>query len=105
MTTEERHVHWQTIIDNQAASGMKVTAYCQESHISSSLFYTWRRKLREQQPFPGGFVELKTGRRGGATSGLCIRVGAKLSIEVEKGFDPYTLRAVIETLCSDRCLA
>jgi len=55
MTTEDRQIHWRTIIDNQAAGGMKIAACCRESHIRSSLFYTWRRKLREQQPGAGGF--------------------------------------------------
>jgi hypothetical protein len=98
MTTEERHIHWQAIIDNQAASGMKVTAYCRESHISSSLFYTWRRKLREQQPVVRGFIELKANRRSDTASGIRIRLGAKLGIEVDRGFDPLTLHTVVETL-------
>jgi len=58
MTTEARQIHWRTIIDNQAAGGMNIAAYCRENHIHPSLFYTWRRKLRKQQPFTGGFVEL-----------------------------------------------
>jgi hypothetical protein len=106
MTTEDRHVHWRTIIDNQAASGMNIAAYCRESHIHSSLFYTWRRKLRKQQPFAGGFIELTPGRPDDAASGIRICLGANLSIEVARGFDPVTLRAVVETLGEDsRCSA
>jgi hypothetical protein len=62
MTTKDRQAHWRTIIDNQAASGMNIATYCRESHIHSSLFYTWRRKLRALQPFAGGFLELIPGR-------------------------------------------
>ncbi len=98
MTTEDRQAHWRTIIDNQSTSGVNIATYCRESHIHTSLFYTWRRKLRKQQPFAGGFVELTPGRPGDAASGIHIRLGAKLSIEVARGFDPFTLRAVIETL-------
>ncbi len=105
MTTEDRHVHWRTIIDNQAASGMNIATYCRESHIHSSLFYTWRRKLRKQQPFAGGFVELMPGSlTESAASGIHIRLGANLSIEVARGFDPVILRAVVETLSgASRC--
>jgi hypothetical protein len=107
MTTEDRYAHWRTIIDNQATSGMNIATYCRESHIHSSLFYTWRRKLRKQQPSVGGFLELIPGRPdNGATSGIHIRLGANLSIEVARGFDPTILRAVVETLCGvSRCSA
>ncbi len=105
MTTEERRANWRRTIENQATSGMDIATYCRESHINTSLFYTWRRKLREQHPLAGGFVELTPGRRGDAASGIRIRVGAKLSIEVERGFDLFTLRAVVEALCSNRCSA
>jgi hypothetical protein len=106
MTTEDRHAHWRTIIENQATSGMNIAAYCRESHIHSSLFYIWRRKLRSQQPCAGGFLELIPRRPDDAGTGICIRLGAKLSIEVERGFDPFTLRAVVETLGEhSRCSA
>jgi hypothetical protein len=107
MTTEDRQTHWRTIIDNQAVSGMNIATYCRESHIHSSLFYTWRRKLRKKQPFTGGFLELIPGRAtASAASGIRIRMGEKLSIEVARGFDPFTLRAVVETLSgASRCSA
>ena len=54
-----------------------------------SLFYIWHRKFREQQPFAGGFVELTPGRPDDAASGIRIRLGVKLSIEVARGFDPF----------------
>jgi len=89
MTTEDRQAHWRTIIGNQAASGMNIAAYCRASHIHPSLFYIWHRKFREQQPFAGGFVELTPGRPDDAASGIRIRLGVKLSIEVARGFDPF----------------
>ena len=107
MTSVERRTHWRTIIENQATSGMSIAAYCRDSQIKQSYFYTWRRRLREQQPCAGGFLELIPGRRTeAATSGISIRLGAKLAIEVERGFDPFTLRAVVETLSGlSRCSA
>ncbi len=101
MTIEERHAHWRTIISAQAGSGMNIAAYCREGHIHTSLFYTWRRKLREQAPCSGGFVELKPGRSYLSASGVCLRLDGRIIIEVERGFDPATLRAVVETL--SRC--
>ncbi|MDZ4185092.1 MAG: hypothetical protein U1D97_08965 [Desulfuromonadales bacterium] len=99
MTRAERRTHWHTIIEKQATSGMNIAAYCRDARIRSSCFYTWRRRLKEQQSFAGGFLELIPGRLPEASaSGIRIHLGAKLHVEVERGFDPFTLRAVVETL-------
>jgi hypothetical protein len=106
MTRAERRTHWRAIIDSQATSGVSVAAYCRDAQIKPSYFYTWRRRLREQQSCTGGFLELIPGRLIEAASGIRIRMGEKLSIEVERGFDPFTLRAVVETLSGlSRCSA
>lgn len=106
MTRAERRTHWRAIIENQATSGVSIAAYCRDAQIKPSYFYTWRRRLREQQPCAGGFLELIPGRLTDAASGIHIRLGAKLTIEVERGFDPFTLRAVVETLSNlSRCSA
>ena len=106
MTRAERRAHWRAIIENQATSGMSITAYCRDAQIKPSYFYTWRRRLKKQQPCSGGFLELIPGRLTEAASGVRIHLGAKLVIEMERGFDPLTLRAVVETLGNlSRCSA
>ncbi|MDA8104508.1 MAG: hypothetical protein M0Z71_03925 [Nitrospiraceae bacterium] len=106
MTRAERHAHWQTIIDTQVTSGMCIAAYCRTVHIKPSNFYTWRRRIRDQQPSARGFLELIPGRLTEATSGVSVHLGGRLSIEVTRGFDPFTLRAVVETLNEySRCSA
>jgi transposase-like protein len=104
MTKEERRDHWRAIIEKQATSGKSIVAYCRETRINQSNFYKWRRILQEQQPFAGDFLELIPNKPTKTASGVHIRLDSKLSIEVERGFDPFTLRAVIETLsCFSRC--
>jgi transposase-like protein len=99
MTKEERRAHWRTIIEEQAASGMKITAFCREKQINRHQFHAWRRRLRDQQPCTG-FLELVPGRVFETRSGISVHPGNKIIIEVERGFDPFTLRAVVETLRS-----
>jgi hypothetical protein len=106
MTREERRAHWGAIIENQVTSGMSIAAYCRDAKIKPTYFYTWRRRLREQQPCVGGFLELIPDKPSKSASGVRIRLDTKLSIEVERGFDPFTLRAVVETLSGfSRCSA
>ena len=109
MTKEERHAHWQEIIDRQRASGMTIAAYCRDIQIQSSYFYTIRRRLKERESASGGFIELKPHKMTSSMttfSGIHIRFAGNLSVDVERGFDPLTLRLVIETLHGgSRCLA
>jgi len=103
MTQKERTAHWSDIVERQTISGMSGLAWCQEHHINPASFYAWRRKLNEPKS-ERGFIELNSAIRENAGIRICL--SATLSIEVERGFDPATLGAVIETLhnhfpCSD----
>jgi len=98
MTIAERRAHWRTIIEAQATSGMSIVAFCREKQIKPHQFHSWRRRFREKQPCAGGFLQLIPDRAVETGSGIHIHPGKTLIIEVERGFDPFTLRAVIETL-------
>ena len=98
MTPAERRIHWRGIIENQVTSGVSIAAYCRAAQIKPSLFYAWRRRFKEQQSSGGGFLELIPGKLTNANSGISIHLSGKLSVEVERGFDPFTLRIVVETL-------
>jgi len=99
MTKEERHAHWREIIEGQRTSGMTISAYCREPQIPTTSFYTIRRRLKEREAITGGFLELKTARLvAPASSGIHLCFGNNLYVEVERGFDPFTLRLVVETL-------
>jgi len=109
MTRRRRRVYWRRLVAKQAESGLKAAAFCREHKINLNLFYRWRRRFRNEQPkgVSAGFVELVTCLTE-PDSGLRIRLGDTLSIEVERGFDPVTLRAVIKAICSggkSSCLA
>ncbi len=95
MTQQERTAHWSAIVERQIASGMSGLAWCQMHQINTASFYSWRRKLTEPQG-QQGFIELASSTADYA--GIRICMGPLLSIEVERGFDPVTLRTVIETL-------
>ena len=95
MTREERTVRWSAIVERQARSGMSGIAWCRENNINPGRFYSWRRKLNESQ-LESGFIELNSSI--GENTGIRISLGVNLSIEVKQGFDPFTLREVIETL-------
>jgi hypothetical protein len=103
---EERRAYWRATIDKQTTSGMSIVDYCQGNHINRDLFYAWRRRFKEKQPGAGGFLELIPSKPDNVNTGIRIHIGAKFSIEVGRGFDPFTLRTVVEVLSDlPRCSA
>ena len=102
MSREKRTAHWLAIVERHAGSGLSAVAFCREHSINLSRFYWWRRRLRltDQLPnsTPVGFLELVSCSKQ-PDSGIRIRLCDDLWIEVDQGFDPRTLRGVIETVC------
>ena len=101
MTREEHRTYWNTLVEEQAQSGLSASSFCQEHNLKISQFYRWRRKFQNLTPMDSanGFIQLIPTVKGSG-SGIRIRLFNDLYIEVDRGFDPFTLRATVETLYS-----
>jgi hypothetical protein len=101
MTKEERRTYWKQIVDEQIQSGISALSFCKEHHLKVSQFYWWRRRFQKKSSMESsdGFIELVPSSKG-SRSGIRIRLFNDLCIEVDRGFDPFTLRATVETLHS-----
>jgi hypothetical protein len=99
MTKEEKIDHWRTIIDRQAGSGKGIAAFCRDNKIIIHQFHWWRRRFRKEnsQGDGSGFLQLVPVSNS-KHSGVRIRMNNGMFIEVEQGFDPHTLRSVIDTV-------
>lgn len=99
MTKEERRTYWKQIVDEQTASGLSAPAFCQEHNLKSSQFYRWRRKFQNSShgQSRNGFIQLIPETKSSG-SGVSIRIFNDILIEVDRGFDPATLRMAVETL-------
>jgi transposase-like protein len=98
MTRRKRAADWRALVDKQAGSGLSAAAFCRNHHLNLHQFYQWRRRFENEQPrSSAGFVELVPCSKE-TKSGIRLRLGDELSIEVERGFDPLTLRAVMEAI-------
>jgi transposase-like protein len=103
MMKRKRAADWRALVDNQDGSGLSAAAFCRNHHLNLHQFYQWRRRFEKEQPrsLSAGFVELVPCSKE-AKSGIRLRLDDELSIEVERGFDPLTLRAVIEAIRGGR---
>ena len=99
MTKEERRHYWKTLVDEQAQSELPASVFCLKHNLKVSQFYRWRRKSQNLTPVrsSNGFIQLIPTMKGSG-SGIRIRLFDDLCIEVDRGFDPFTLRAAVETL-------
>ena len=99
MTVEERINYWKGIIDKYRESGLSVAEFCKEHNISTGRFYHWRRRFsNEHCKEDKGFFEVITCSSSANKNPIYIRLTNGIVIEVERGFDPVTLRGVIETV-------
>ena len=99
MTREERSTYWQKLVDQQSDSGLSGAAFCREHNINPQRFYHWRRRFKENEPgtMSTGFFQLVSCSTH-SDSGIRISLGDELHIEIDRGFDPFTLRTVIEAV-------
>jgi len=100
MRIKERRDYWRALIEKHAKSGMSAVAFCKEQKINPQRFYSWRKRFNRDTHKARGFIRLvptsETGR-----SGIRIQLNHGIAVEVDKGFDPVTLRETIDAL-SDR---
>lgn len=84
---------WQQLIAEQEKSGKTVRAFCRERDLGEYSFYTWRQRLRKEQPVTFALVE--TGRSAEPASlELILRSGDRLRLPSEAA----TLRMVLAVI-------
>jgi len=99
MTKEDRVTYWQKLIKEQAQSNLRVGDFCRNHQINPQRFYLWRQRFNSQSSASGtgAFLELVPSSKN-KESGIRLKVDQGLSIELDCGFDPSTLRQVISLL-------
>jgi hypothetical protein len=103
--------------------GLSVQQFCRLKRLSPSNFYTWRKRLREEDirpPAPTTFIPLAVRpatpfhdlsknrghnqqapfaldtKRGGGDSGLTLRLNESLNISIDKEFHEPTLQRLVQ---------
>ncbi|MGH7594340.1 MAG: IS66 family insertion sequence element accessory protein TnpA [Gemmatimonadales bacterium] len=94
---------WEVLVARWRESGQSMRAYCQEHKLSYSQLVRWRRRLDPAAtPRPLTLIPVLAAAARG--SGLVVRLGDGLGIEVAPGFDAGVLVAVVQALQgSARC--
>jgi hypothetical protein len=99
----ERRSFWQEHLAQWHASGMTQVAYCRQQGLKLAQFGYWKKRLLtarapDTAPTAGDFIAVQMTSAGAP---LAVVLNARLRVEVYPGFDPVTLRAVIQALSPD----
>jgi transposase-like protein len=95
---------WREAIAEAGSSGQSAREFCGLKGLKESQFHSWRRTLRlrdAEAAGESGFVELVRSAAQPALAGVSIRVGERISIVLERGFDHEALRATLACLRPD----
>lgn len=89
------------MILEHGGSGQTVEAFCRERGLTTSTFYTWRKRLRGSAA--ERFLEVQVAKPAARPmpakpGGIAIRLAEGRCVLVEPGFDPDHLRAVVAAL-------
>lgn len=94
---------WRDLVSEQSQSGQTVRAFCHDRGLRDSLFYDWKKRLRESEPVQ--FVEARLkepSEQRKAAAEHCPAIEIRLhrghSLLVEPGFDANHLRALLAVL-------
>ncbi|HYQ92636.1 MAG TPA: hypothetical protein VES89_11340 [Candidatus Competibacteraceae bacterium] len=99
----ERRAYWQEHLTQWHASGLTQVAYCHQHGLNRDQFGYWKKRLlstRSPGTAPGGadFIAVQWAAVGAP---LAVVLDEHLRVEVRPGFDPATLRAIVQALSSD----
>ena len=99
----ERRAFWQEHLAQWQASGMSQVAYCRQQGLRLAQFGYWKKRLLTARgpataPTAADFIAVQMASAGAT---LTIVLNDRLRVEVYPGFDPVTLRAVIQALSPD----
>ena len=92
---------WSGLIAEQSQRGGTIEAFCRERGLTTSQFYTWRRRLRGSAA--ERFLEVQVVKAAGRPvpsnrGAIEVRLAEGRCVLVEPGFDPEHLRAVMNAL-------
>ena len=85
--SDEKHLKWKNLIEQQRQSGLSVDKWCLQNQIRSSTFQYWKDKLFSKQLQKNSFTELNVKRPDAISlqaQGLYIRMGSDCDPNLRK---------------------
>ena len=87
--------NWKETLSSWEQSGLSQSEFCRQRGLNKNSFGYWLRRARKEGILGGGFVKI-----GGAENAPAIelRLSNGAELRVPSGFDPSSLKALLEVL-------
>ncbi len=97
---EANRQHWFDRIETWKQSGLTQKAFCEQQQLRLGSFQRWRGIfMRGERPEASSAVSfLPVNVTAAPASSLALRIDDHLRIEIPAGFDPVTLKQVVQAL-------
>jgi len=96
--TQKRR-HWEKHVEAWRASGLPQAQYCRQHNLKVHCLVYWRKRYPCKSQDPISFVQLKLPDEFQVPRPAAIKISVgNCRIEVERGFDPDTLKKIVHTL-------
>jgi hypothetical protein len=92
-----RGEYWRDLIQQQAASGQSVHAFCAARGFTEQSFYYWRKRLNAKAPVSFALVRTEAAA-GHPVADMVLEVGTNRRLRIPEGVDAATLRTVLMVL-------
>jgi len=92
-----RSDYWGDLIQQQAASGQSVSAFCSKRGLTEQSLYFWKKRLSKQAPVSFALVAANEFGDKRSTA-LELELGCGQRLRIPMGVDAATLRTVLSIL-------
>ncbi len=95
----QKRRYWKKHVEAWRASGLPQARYCRRHNLKVHRLVYWRKKFTRKTKEAVSFVQIKLADDFQPLRAAAIKVAVgSFRIEVERGFDPDTLKQLIDTL-------
>ena len=96
----EKRRYWKQHIDTWRNSGLTQVGYCRKHDLSRYRFQYWKKRFHPTEP-SASFIEIPLSpnlQQGHPPQRLCLVVGGRFQIAIERDFDPVALKQLLGVL-------
>ena len=95
----QKRQYWEKHVESWRACGLTQAQYCRRHNLKVHCLVYWRKKFVRQDRPPVSFVQIKLPEKFQLPRPAPIKISVgSFRIEVERGFDPDTLKQLLHTL-------
>ncbi|MCD4779264.1 MAG: hypothetical protein K8S27_01765 [Candidatus Omnitrophica bacterium] len=98
---KEAKARWSRILEDQQRKGVSAYTYCKKARLNPNLFYTWRKRLRSENPPQGtdkGFMRVTAPEIEKQRAGVIIKTPDGYEIRIDSSTETDLIKNILVVL-------